>query len=55
MMPDTDEIRDIPPHIIKNNSNVSLYIDVIHINGIMFLVGTLKHIGFVQFMYKKEA
>ena len=47
-MPDPDEIRDVPQHIFKNYSKVSLYIDVIHVNGIMFLVGVSRHIGLVQ-------
>ena len=33
-----NEVRDILSHIVMNYSEVSLYIDVIHDNGIMFLV-----------------
>ena len=47
-MPNPDEVRDVPQHIVKNYSKVSLYIDVMHVNGIMYLVGVSKHIGLVQ-------
>ena len=47
-MPNPDEVRDVPQHIVKNYSKVSLYIDVIHVNNIMFLVGVSRHIGLVQ-------
>ena len=43
-----DEVRDVPQHIVQNYSNVSLYIDVIHVNGIMFMVDVSKHIGIAQ-------
>ena len=33
---------------MKNYSQVSLYIDIMHVNGIMFLVGVSKHIGLIQ-------
>ena len=33
---------------MKNYSKVSLYIDVMHVNDIMFLMGVSKHIGLVQ-------
>ena len=47
-MPNPDEVRDVLEHIVKNYSKVSLYIDVMHINGIMFLKSVFKHIGLVQ-------
>ena len=47
-MPNPDEVRDLPQHIVKNYSKVSLYIDGMHVNGIMFLVGVSKHIGLLQ-------
>ena len=47
-MPNPDEVRDVPEHIVKNYSKISLYIDVMHVNGIMFLVSVSKHIGLVQ-------
>ena len=40
-IPNPDEIRDVPQHIVKNYSKVSLYIDVMYVNGIMFLLGVL--------------
>ena len=47
-MPNPDEILDVSQHIVKNHSKVGLYIDVVHINSIMFLVGVSIHIGLVQ-------
>ena len=46
-MPNTNEVRDILSHIVKNYLKVSLYIDVMHVNGIIFLVGVFKHIGLI--------
>ena len=48
MMTNSDNVRDIPSHIVKKYSKISLYIDVMHVNGIMFLVGASKYIGFIQ-------
>ena len=48
MMPNPDEVRDVPEHILKKYFKISLYIDVMHDNGIMFLVSVSKHIGLVQ-------
>ena len=47
-MSNPEEVRDVPQHIVENYSKVSLYIDVMHVNGIMFSVGVSRHIGFVQ-------
>ena len=47
-MPNTENIGDLPPYIIKEYSEVSLYIDVMYVNGIMFLVSASKHIGLIQ-------
>ena len=47
-MPNPNEVGDVPQHIAKNYSKVSLYIDVMHVNGIMFLVGVSRHISLVQ-------
>ena len=47
-VPNPDEIHDVPEHITKNYSKVSLYIDVMHVNGLMFLMSVSKHIGLVQ-------
>ena len=47
-MPNPDEVRDVPQHIVQNYSKVNLYIGVMHVSVIIFLVGVSKHIGFVQ-------
>ena len=47
-MPNQDEVRDVPEYIVKNYSKVSLYIDMMHVNSIMFFVSVSKHIGLVQ-------
>jgi hypothetical protein len=47
-MPREDEISDIPSNIIKEYSNVHLSIDVMHVNGIKFLISYSKHIGLIQ-------
>ena len=47
-MPNPDEVTDLPQHIVKHYSQVNLYIDVMHVNGFMFLVGVSKHIGRIQ-------
>ena len=46
-MPNPDEVRDIPQHIVKNYSKVNLYIDVMHVNGFMFLIGVSRLICLV--------
>lgn len=43
-MPNLDDIRAIPSHIINIFLKVSLYINVIHVNIITILVGTSKYI-----------
>jgi hypothetical protein len=47
-MPREDDVSDIPPNIIKEYSNVHLSIDVMHVNGIKFLISHSKHIGLLQ-------
>jgi hypothetical protein len=47
-MPREDEITDLPASIIKEYSNVHLSIDVMHVNGIKFLISYSKHIGMLQ-------
>ena len=47
-MPNPNEVRDILSYIVKNYSEVNLYIDVMYVNGIMFLVGRVfSHIGLI--------
>jgi hypothetical protein len=43
-----DEISDLPPNIIKEYADVHLSINVMHVNGIKFLISYLKHIGLLQ-------
>jgi hypothetical protein len=47
-MPREDDISSIPPNIIKEYSKVHLSIDVMHVNGIRFLISHSKHIGLLQ-------
>jgi hypothetical protein len=47
-MPQEDDISDIPANIIKEYYNVHLSIDIMHVNGIKFLISYSKHIGMLQ-------
>jgi hypothetical protein len=47
-MPREDDISDIPSRIIKEYSDVHLSIDIMHVNGIMFLISYSQHIGLLQ-------
>jgi hypothetical protein len=47
-MPREDNISDIPSNIIKEYSEVHLSIDIMHVNGIKFLISDSKHIGLLQ-------
>jgi hypothetical protein len=47
-MPREDEITDLPPSIMKEYSDVHLSIDIMHVNGIKFLIACSKHIGLLQ-------
>jgi hypothetical protein len=47
-MPKEDEITDLPSTIIKEYSKVHLSIDVMHVNGIKFLISYSKHLGLLQ-------
>ena len=49
-MIDTEDIGDLPQHIIKDYSEISLYIDIMHANSIMFLVSASNHIGLIQYV-----
>lgn len=53
-MPNPDEVRGILSHIVKNYSKVSLNIDIIHVNGIIFLMGMSNHIGLIQYVYIRK-
>jgi hypothetical protein len=47
-MPREDDISDIPSNITRDYSKVHLSIDVMHVNGIKFLISHSKHIGLLQ-------
>jgi hypothetical protein len=47
-MPREDETNDIPPLIAKEYCDVYLLLDVMHVNGISFLILFSKHIGLIQ-------
>jgi hypothetical protein len=47
-MPREDEANDIPPLIAKEYCDVYLSLDVMHVNGISFLISFSKHIGLIQ-------
>ena len=47
-MPREDEMSDLPPYIDKEYRDVYLSVDVMHVNGIMFLISFSKHIGLIQ-------
>jgi hypothetical protein len=47
-MPREDEISVIPPSIIKEYYEVHLSIDIMHVNGIKFLILHSKHIGLLR-------
>jgi hypothetical protein len=47
-MPREDDVSDIPSNILKEYSKVHLSIDVMHVNGIKFLISHSKHIGLLQ-------
>jgi hypothetical protein len=47
-MPREDDISDIPSNIMEEYSNVHLSMDIMHVNGIKFLISHSKHIGLLQ-------
>jgi hypothetical protein len=47
-MPREDEANDIPPLIAKEYCDVYLPLDVMHVNGVSFLISFSKHIGLIQ-------
>jgi hypothetical protein len=47
-MPREDDISDLPYSIVKEYSDVHLSIDLMHVNGIKFLISYSKHIGLLQ-------
>jgi hypothetical protein len=47
-MPREDEANDTPPLIAKEYCDVYLSLDVMHVNGVSFLMSFSKHIGLIQ-------
>ena len=47
-MPREDQILGVPPSILKHYGEVTVGIDVMHINGVAFLINISKHIKFIQ-------
>jgi hypothetical protein len=47
-MPREDQIIGVSPSIIEHYSEVTVGIDVIHVNGVAFLINISKHIKFIQ-------
>jgi hypothetical protein len=47
-MPREDEANDVPLYIAREYCDVHLSIDVMHVNGINFLISFSKHIGMIQ-------
>jgi hypothetical protein len=47
-MPREDEITELPSNIVNEYANIHLSIDVMHVNGIKFLISYSKHIGLLQ-------
>ena len=41
-------ITHVPPTILERYGNVTLGVDVLHINGKLFMIGISKHIKFYQ-------
>ena len=46
-MPNSKDITELPQHFLDNYTEISLYIDFMYANSIMFLVNASKHVGFV--------
>jgi hypothetical protein len=44
----SDEVMDLPKHIVDKYIDVTLGIDVMHVNGNKFLIAISEHIGYIQ-------
>jgi hypothetical protein len=44
----SDEVLDLPNHIVDKYTSVTLGIDVMHVNGNAFLIAISEHIGYIQ-------
>jgi hypothetical protein len=47
-MPREDQILGVPPSILEHYGTVTVGIDVMHVNGLAFLINVAKHIKFIQ-------
>ena len=47
-MPREDYVLGVPPSILKHYSEVTIGIDVMHVNGVAFLINISRHIKFIQ-------
>jgi hypothetical protein len=47
-MPREDQILGVPPSILKHYGEVTVGMDVMHVNGVAFLINVSKHIKFIQ-------
>ena len=47
-MPSEERMTDVPPEVLEFYQNVTVSIDVMHVNGIAFLVGISHHLNFIQ-------
>lgn len=43
-----EQMTDVPPEVLKVYKNITVSIDVMHVNGIAFLVGISHHLSFIQ-------
>jgi hypothetical protein len=53
-MPRKDEANDIPSYTAKEYCEVHLSIDIMHVNGMSFLISFSKHIGLIQSYYIRK-
>ena len=42
--------NDTPDHILKSYKNITLFVDLMFVNGFPFMISTGKHLGFIQCM-----
>jgi hypothetical protein len=47
-MPREDQILGVPPSVLEHYSKVTVGIDVMHVNGMPYLINTAKHLKFIQ-------
>ena len=47
-MPSEERMTDVSPEVLEYYQNVTISVDVMHVNGIAFLVGISHHLNFIQ-------